>query len=166
MHPSLIYIHSLILCLSVLPPSEIVVDESEAVIDESSITISWSVESAEMSTAVVDWELASDAGARAVRQTDSGTSDSGTSDSGTSDPIMGSSYPITGLKSGTAYYITITVTNPAGSRSTNITLSTDEGTSWNCEYVAVNCHCVSQSPVLAAGVVVVVMLGLLLVGSL
>ena len=118
--PNLHSVYSLVLCLSVLPPSEIVVDESEAVIDESSITISWSVESAEMSTAVVDWELASDAGARAVRQADSGTS-------GTSGPIMGSSYPITGLKSGTAYNITITVINAAGSTFTKVTLSTAQG---------------------------------------
>ena len=114
-HP--IQFYSLVLCLSVLPPSEIVVNTSEAVIDESSITLFWSVESAEMSTAVVDWELAGDAGARAVRHADSGTSG----------PIMGSSYPITGLKSGTAYDITITVTNPAGSTFTKVTLSTAEG---------------------------------------
>ena len=90
---------------------------------EDSITITWTT-SPTVTGAVVSWEVSDGSTARAVRQSDSGSS--GTS--GTSDLIIGTNtYTIMGLMSSTEYDITVTVINAAGNRTYNVTHSTAEG---------------------------------------
>ena len=65
------------------------------------------------------WEIASSGGssARAVRDERSGSSGR----------ITGTSYTIEDLRSSTTYLITVTLINPAGDSSLQVTLSTTEG---------------------------------------
>ena len=96
------------------------VDTETAELGSTSIFLSWTVpEDTVVTNSLVMWELASSGGssARAVR-------DDG---SGSSGLITGTSYTITGLRSSTAYLITIILINPTGNSSMQVTLSTTEG---------------------------------------
>ena len=96
------------------------VDTETAELESTTISLSWTVpEDSVVTNSLVMWEIASSGGssARAVR-------DDG---SGSSPRITGTSYTITGLRSSTSYLITVTLINPAGNSSMQITLSTTEG---------------------------------------
>ena len=96
------------------------VDPETADLGPTTISLSWTVpDDSVVTNSLVMWELASSGGssARAVR-------DDG---SGSSGRITGTSYTITGLRSSTAYLITIILINPAGNSSVQVTLSTTEG---------------------------------------
>ena len=96
------------------------VDTDATEVGPTTISLSWSVPGGTVvTTSLVLWEITSSVGpsARAVR-------DDG---SGSSGEISGTSYTITGLRSSTSYIITVTLINPAGNSSVQVTLSTTEG---------------------------------------
>ena len=95
---------------------------------DTSITISWSVSRDSMVTsAEVTWKEEGGSTTRTVRADGSGTSG----------PITEPPYTIMDLKSGTSYFITVTVTNVVGSSSTNVTRPTAEG-----EYLCLLWYCI------------------------
>ena len=82
----------------------------------NSITITWTT-TPTVTGAVVSWEVSDGSTARAVRQTDSGSSG-----------LIGTNtYTIVGLMSSTEYDITVTVINAAGNNTYSVTHSTAEG---------------------------------------
>ena len=90
---------------------------------EDSITIAWTT-TPTVTGAVISWMVIhdSESTARAVRQTDSGTSGL----------IIGTNtYTIEGLMSSTEYDITVTVINDAGNNTYSVTHSTAEGNPGN-----------------------------------
>ena len=110
-----------VLFLSVSLPDEPVVEMEDIMTTEDSITITWTT-SPTVTGAVVSWMVIHDSEsiARAVRQTDSGSSGL----------IIGTNtYTIVGLMSNTEYDITVTVINAAGNNTYSFTHSTAEGKS-------------------------------------
>ena len=115
-----------------LPPVEPTVEEVVE-LGSTTISLSWTVSDDSVVTgSLVMWEIASTGGssARAVRDDGSGSSG-----------LLGRtirSYTIRGLRSSTSYLITVTLINPAGNSSLQVTLSTTEGLYRNYCYHACN----------------------------
>ena len=126
--------------ITVPPPDMLTVDREAAELGPTTITLSWTVPDGSVVTgSLVMWELASSGGssARAVRDDGSG-----------SELLDGTirRYTIRGLRSSTTYHITVTLINPAGNSSLQITLSTTEGkytmcSVHNCYQSAQVCYC-------------------------
>ena len=106
--------------ITVPPPLMPTVDAETAELGPTTISLSWTVpDDSVVTNSLVMWEITSSGGssARAVR-------DDG---SGSSGRITGTSYTIEDLRSSTTYLITVTLINPAGNSSMQVTLSTTEG---------------------------------------
>ena len=106
-----------VLFLSVSLPDEPVVEMEDITAEVDSITITWTT-TPTVTGAVVSWEVSDGSTARAVRQSDSGTSGL---------IIWSNIYTIEGLMSSTEYDITVTVINAAGNNTYSVTHSTAEG---------------------------------------
>ena len=105
---------------SLVPPpsTPAVVDMDSISTTDSTITLSWTVPPDATESEVI-WELSGQTRRRAVCQDDDMTSGRLPKDQ--------NSYTISGLRSGTSYDITVTVLNPAGSKSVTLTQSTAGG---------------------------------------